>query len=158
MPFLHYSIESPLAPELVLARLAVCTSKPPSFWEAFARSLDRWVEDRPAFHGTVGERSFRLHRAIRYRNSFLPLIRGTVKATATGSRVSITMFLHPLVAAVLFLWWFGAWQLFTRGSWGRPALLLVVVFGILLPFLSFAFEVVKANRLLEKAAKPDSAS
>jgi integrase len=52
----------------------------------------------PPFIGTIRGDSFRMQRDIRYRNSFLPVIRVHVQAEGVGTRVTATMMLHPLVA------------------------------------------------------------
>ena len=43
------------------------------------------------FEGSVSENSFKICRCIHYRNSFLPLIIGTIEAHEYGSTINIRM-------------------------------------------------------------------
>ena len=60
-----------------------------------------------AFEGAVSESSFEVQRIIHYRNSFLPQIRGDIRAAsqgALGCTISIRMSLHPFVLIFMAVW------------------------------------------------------
>lgn len=58
------------------------------------------VGDR-AFNGKVSDENFKIHRNIRYRNSFLPILCGSFEHHPAGTLVSVRMRLHYLVMAFL---------------------------------------------------------
>ena len=53
------------------------------------------------FKGDVGAREFRIERAIGYRNSFRPVVIGTLTESGEGSRVHVAMRLHEFTMLVL---------------------------------------------------------
>jgi hypothetical protein len=57
-----------------------------------------------AFEGEVGESSFKIHRIIGYRNSFLPQIEGRFERVLNRTDIHVTFRLHPLVIGFLALW------------------------------------------------------
>src|SRR5271154_1848899 len=94
MPIYVFHIDVPFERHVATERIqSVVREEPP---------LGRWFSSAgpivEPFIGRVQDGSFKLRRDIRYRNSFLPLVRGHVVPTSTGTRVSVTMFLHPFVA------------------------------------------------------------
>ncbi|MGD1850399.1 MAG: hypothetical protein ACFCBU_07255 [Cyanophyceae cyanobacterium] len=61
------------------------------------------------FLGQSSDNGFEIRRHIHYRNSFLPIVTGQYAATPQGTRVIVTMQLHPLVIVFIILWssiWF----------------------------------------------------
>ena len=102
MPFYRFQIDVNVPPQLVVERLKSIVGEKPGFWKSMG-----WTSREPAsppFIGSVQENSFRIRRDIRHRNSFLPLIWGRIVATGTSTRVSVTMFIHPLVAVFMTFW------------------------------------------------------
>ena len=144
-------------PEDVLRILRANTSaRPPSLW--FPSDA---VE---SFHGTITGNNFRIQRNIHYRNSFLPVIRGRVDATESGSEIRLEMSLHPVVKAFLAVWFafVGLDCLATLfgtiagdpiplpahfGAWG------MLLFGILLAVVPFRIEAQKARQELESVLR-----
>ena len=62
------------------------------------------------YAGTISNSGFEIRRIIHYSNSFLPNIRGRFEPSSAGTRVRITMSLHPFVIAFLLFWlsiWYG---------------------------------------------------
>lgn len=136
--------------------------------EALA-ALSRQVEPRrwlrlsygPAmFLGTVEGSNFEIERAIQYRNSFLPQVRGTVRQAANGCTISMTMALHPFVLAFAAVWLslagtaaliFLASALAER-SLSPPALIPAGMFAlfVLMATASFAYEARKTEKLLKE--------
>src|SRR5262245_40277311 len=93
LPYWRIVLQSPLAPDEV-ARVLVDSVDPKPRWDA---------QSRP-FAGSVTPPEFRIYRTISYRNSFLPEIVGHIAPDGSGSRVSMTLRLHPLVAVFLAGW------------------------------------------------------
>jgi len=108
LPFDTFSLETPLAPGEVRARLAAAVEP--------KRRL-RLGGGRCPFEGEVEGDSFRVSRVINYRNSFLPHVRGRVVPAAAGSRIEGSMALHPAVLAFIAVWC-GLVLLIGVGVWG----------------------------------------
>jgi hypothetical protein len=109
------------------------------------------------FEGEVGDGTFDVQRAISYRNSFLPQIRGKISAAPGGSRIAVTMRLHPFVLVFMTIWLGGVGAscllvLATELRKGDSALAvgpaIMFVFGWALATGSFNFEANKADTLL----------
>ncbi len=155
MPFYRCEIDSTLPAQTVLQRIRTLVRDKPGFWQSIKESFGRRPEDCPPFIGKIEGDSFRVYRDIRYRNSFLPQVRGTVVSTSRGSRVLITMYLHPLVALFVLFWLggvgAGAIAMFRteNGSFFIPVLMFL--FGIGLTVGGFYPEALKARRILKKS-------
>jgi hypothetical protein len=158
MPFYRFHIESPLPKQTVLQRIRTLVREKPGFWQTIKESFGGHPDGCPLFIGKVEGDAFRMYRDIRYRNSFLPQLRGSVVSTSRGSRVLITMYLHPLVA-VFVLFWLGAVGTGALASFNAqngnigPALIPagMFLFGIVLTVGSFYPEAFKARRLFEQS-------
>jgi hypothetical protein len=164
MPFYRFHLDTPLSESAASERIQKFTRPHRAFreWVAFnIKNITR--EDNtvgPPFLGTVG-RAFRLRRDIRYRNSFLPLIRGRIVPSPRGSRVNVTMFVHPLVALFMIFWFsglgYGVVQLWVHRKQAVPFAVLIpaamILFGLALMLACFIPEAIKAKRLLESALK-----
>jgi len=145
VPFYRFQIEVNVPTQVVAERLRSIVREKPGFWESMA-----WMSRgpaSPAFVGTVQDDSFKIRRDIRYRNSFLPLIRGRIVPTGTGTRVSVTMFLHPLVAVFMTCWLGIAGNIASASPvplvpWG------MCIFGVALTIGGFFPEALKAKRLI----------
>ena len=72
------------------------------------------------FNGTVKEDSFKIQRNINYKNSFLPVIIGTIKSSENGTEINIKMRLNLFIKGFMIFW-------FT----------FVVLFCIITPFAQF---------------------
>jgi hypothetical protein len=105
--------------------------------------------------------------SFHYRNSFLQMIRGSVRPDTPGAIVDVSLELHPVVSVFMALW-LGITGLFGvvlilavllgHGS-GDPALGLVATFGMfalgyLLMHGAFAFEVGNVRQLLDEVTRP----
>jgi hypothetical protein len=158
MPFYRFQIESPLPAQTVLQRIRTLVRDKPGFWKSIKESFGGHPNGGPPFIGKVEGDTFCMYRDIRYRNSFLPQVRGSVVSTSRGSKVLVTMYLHPLVALFVLFWLgavgAGALAVFSaqNGNIG-PALIPagMFLFGIILTVGAFYPEAFKARRLLEQS-------
>jgi len=159
MPFCRFEIEVASSPDAVSQRVEAITRDAPDLWDSIKESFG--VRNTgAAFIGTVGDGAFSLRRDIRYRNSFLPRIRGVVLRNPPGSRVRVTMYLHPLVAVFVLVWLVGAgtaaFASFTNSSTDGAASLIpagMFAFGVALTLAGFYPEAYKARRLLKQAIR-----
>jgi len=133
-----------------LSRLGQATGRPA---DAFSRR-----DDRP-FVGDVKGGSFSIMRVSRGRNSFRPLIRGTVATSIQGSEVTGTAQLHTIVIAfmgfLIAVLTLTLLRLLTSGigarRWDTAVLVVpgILAFLILMMRLAFAVE---SRRALEELA------
>ncbi len=114
----------------------------------------RWFSrDHAIFEGDISRDGFKIVRIIHYRNSFMPVIRGTFKQSQNGINVMIRMGLHPFVMAFMCVW-FGSvfFGLLAAGagldsnklSLSIP-LLIMLIFGWVMVYGGFWFEARKAK-------------
>jgi hypothetical protein len=152
MPFYRFHIEVNAPPHVVVERLRSIVRNRPTFRESLRRMWPFGNQVTAPFIGSVSDESFKLRRDILYRNSFLPMIWGHIMPNGVGARVSVTMFIHPLVALFMIFWLsmvaFGAVSL--RGS-SSLIPLGMFVFGIALAVGCFVPEAIKAKRLISDA-------
>lgn len=166
MPLYRVSITSPLTPVVAIDRIRSLTRTPPSFTESLRSAFSRAKQERTPFLGEINGPSFSLRRNIRYRNSFLPEIRGNVQPGPSGSSIRITMFMNPFTAVFMLVWlWIVgsiAWPGSLRAESSPTALHFapvgMFVFGIALVVGGFFPEAIKAKRLLAAALGEDSAA
>jgi hypothetical protein len=143
----------------VRARLQTITRKRVGVWEALTRSFRPKPTD-PLFVGHVSRARFKIHRDIRYGNSFLPIIRGRVFAGTPGETVvTITMAL-PVFPAAFMLVWFAGVTFVTAATIpeflasGNPIALGAFAMlggGVALVWFAFYPEARKAERILRQA-------
>jgi hypothetical protein len=58
-----------------------------------------------SFEGVVEGDTFRIHRAVRGRNSFRPMLHGRIETTPSGrARIVVSFRLHPIVAVFMAVW------------------------------------------------------
>jgi len=156
MPYYRFVINAHAPHQVVTERLRSVHNTPREV-EAFPESSRR--ELSMPFVGYVKEDSFTLRRNIRYQNSFLPLIRGRILPTETGTQVKVTMFMHPLVAIfmVFWLWLTGPYAPADQSTSTHSAWPLFA-FGLLVALGGFFLEAIKAKRLLVEAVLGPEAS
>lgn len=146
-------LSSPKPPETVLQILRANTA---------AKRLS--VHVPVDFHGTITGNTFRIQRNIQYRNSFLPVIRGRVEPTESGSEIRLKMSLPPWLKAVLAVWFipFVLVCVAMLCGTGNPKqaplptqirLWGMLLFGILIAVVPFRIEAKKAQEKLESLFK-----
>ena len=122
-------------------------------------SVFGFSEGNTYFEGKVCENSFKICRCIHYRNSFLPLIIGTIEAHEYGSTINIRMRMAISVIVFLVVWFTGvitACLIFPFVGFPMPAALvpyIMLVFGILLVIIPNKIEAKKAREKLEELLK-----
>ena len=83
-----------------------------------------------AYQGKIDGYEFDIARVIRYRNSFLPRITGTIRSEYDGTVVDVKMKLDPMVLVFMCIWCgmvgFGGCMIFisTLGKGFQPAILI----------------------------------
>ncbi len=60
------------------------------------------------FEGEVTDNGFKINRVIRYRNSFLPIIIGTLDNTCGKTQINLKMRLHLFVIVFGLIWFSGS--------------------------------------------------
>jgi hypothetical protein len=95
LPYRRYQADSGAAPSAVEDALRASVEP---------RRMVRLGAGTLPFEGEVGAGVFEVQRIIGYRNSFLPRIRGTIAPSPEGSRVTVTMRLHPTVFVFMTVW------------------------------------------------------
>src|SRR2546425_2497227 len=134
MPIYWFELEARLGTQAAIARIKELVGPPRSFWTGF--SFAAGDDATPPFIGKIEGDSFRVRRDIHYRNSFLPLVWGRISSVPMGTHISVTMFLHPIVALFMAVLFFGVGV----GAWGffhaprTPVHLASIVPGFLLLF------------------------
>lgn len=155
MPFYRFHIDVPSQPEVVRERLALMVRPEPALQEYFSRLWSWGGPKGPPFIGHVGQDSFTLRRDIRYRNSFLPQIKGQIAPSQTGTLVNITMFLHPF-AAVFMAFWLSVVAYVALHA--LPGVFMFVA-GVAMILGGFFPEALKAKRILmDNLLNPERAS
>ncbi|MEZ4440977.1 MAG: hypothetical protein R3B72_17900 [Polyangiaceae bacterium] len=143
IPFRSYTIDTAFSPTEVANELRRYVAKPDGIFD----QVGPW-------RGTVSERGFRFRRTIGYRNSFLPLVSGTIAPTPFGSRLSVRMTMHWW-AMIFIASWLGMSLFITVAAGVRsgsmvPHELLMVGFVFVMANGGFGYEAGKAERLLEE--------
>jgi|BogFormECP03_OM2_1039629.scaffolds.fasta_scaffold04656_2 hypothetical protein len=152
MPLYWFHIDAAEPPQVIAESIRSLVREVPGWGETFRRIWRRDQPPSPPFIGSIEYNAFKLRRDIRYRNSFLPIIRGRILPIDLGTRVNVIMHLHPFVA-LFMTFWLGAvgYGLIVDSSTSRLPLALMFLFGIVLIAGGFVPEALKAKRLLSAA-------
>jgi hypothetical protein len=105
--FRTFTIDAPVPPAQVRARLQAVTRPPRAFREHLDAFWGRFEPEGPAFIGDVDDDSFSLRRDIRYHNAFLPQIEGSMVAAGVGTQVSVHLSIGPISMGFMSLWMIG---------------------------------------------------
>lgn len=106
--FLENSFESEKTPEEVSNLLnSVTALSKPGFY----------ISGDSEFIGKVGVSEFKIVRNIAYRNSFIPIIKGSIEGSGDGAKIHIYMRMNPVVSVFFAI--------------GQSILALVLLFGII---------------------------
>jgi hypothetical protein len=154
LPYWKFIIHTPLSQQEALTRLSSEVSS------AQRRFFFSWDSSSQEFRGIVSNNDFCIERIIHYKNSFLPTIYGHFLPTKTGLQIRIVMSLHPItliigivlcLCALPFLVSF-VYRFIAIGHFDEALKtpFQVMAFLYLLFTGGFAFEAVKARRLLNR--------
>ena len=140
MPIYSFQLDVGVPPQVVAERLRAVVESP-----SWLDSRTPWSPRDPnhPFIGTVRDGSFKIHRDIRGRNSFLPVVRGRMLATPAGTRVKVTMFISLFSAIFVVLFFVVATNLMIAGNPGivNPTPVVADLPGLLI-YLGFMLVVV----------------
>jgi len=153
MPIQSFNLDVRVPPQIVSERLRAVVELPSRLgfrmWSA--------VDPSHPFIGTVRDGSFKIYRAIGSRNSFLPIVRGRLVATPTGTRVEVIMSI-PLLSAIFVALFIGV-LIHLADNAGpvadNPGFFVVclgfIVFLVAMVAWGFFPEATKARQLLTRA-------
>lgn len=155
MPFYSFHLNVPAQPDVVSERIRQVVSPAPTYWGVLTSPWKLPRSPGSPFLGSVENLSFQIRRNIHYRNSFLPVIRGKIVPTPTGSRVDVLMYMHPFSLVFMLLWLgllvFDAIRVASVGVATPYVLLGMIFFGAALSFGGFFYEAMKVMPLLSEA-------
>jgi len=155
MALYRFNLRSTLTTQAVLERLRSLARERPGFGQSLKEGFGWRSDGTPPFIGKIEGNEFRLYRDIHYRNSFLPRIKGHVDSAIDGTKIEVSMNLHPFVIGFMILWLglvgIAAIAALTAGS-AVEALIPagMFVFGVALVLGGFYPEAFKARRILEE--------
>jgi hypothetical protein len=122
-PLARITLETPLAQYAVFKRLQDAV-EPRKWWR-----LSRSHRD---FEGVVSHIGFKVFRIIHHRNSFLPVVVGTIQPRVQGgTRIEVLMRMTWLTIVLMALWMGFAAALLVCGLWAMG-------FGAVAPFVAHA--------------------
>jgi hypothetical protein len=158
MPFYRFHFNTPLCPSEASSRIYALTRPKPNFFESIGQIFSSSNDLQP-FMGKVEPSAFRIQRGIHGRNSFLPYVWGKIAPLQTGSRVTVNMFMHPLVIIFMVCWLsmvgYGALDALANrnanGSTDIASQIAIFLFGIGIVLVGFIPEAIKAKRILLNA-------
>lgn len=113
------------------------------------------------YEGSVDTNSFDISRVIKYRNSFLPQISGSIQKNNYGTQIQVTMKLHIFTFFFLIVWCLMASSFFMMilikeiedqkitGFFLIPLIMLLFMYG--LTMAGFKIESKKSKEYLRKA-------
>ena len=135
LPYDRFTIRTALAPQDVFARLE--------------HNVQRAYLNGPhlAFQGRIGEDAFRISHIITYRNSFLPIILGTVRRSGSDSVIAMTLRPSWFVVAFMVAWFggVGVASLLIARAWLDGRLLVPPASAAAVPLLMLFFGAVVVN-------------
>lgn len=157
LPYDKIEIESQKTPEQVMEMIKDKTQ----VQEHLSFTGIRFMQsESKTFAGEIKEDSFRISRIIIGRNSFLPVIQGTVEKATAGAKALITMSLSKITAVIMAIIFLAALfvaisPLFVDGFSPKNIDQLFVWLGIILVIyafmtVSFRFEAKKAKKILKE--------
>ena len=153
MPFYLTTLHTPLSPAEAAAALAAIT-RAPSRRGWFAGPAIATTDS--TFTGAVSEDGFRISRTISYRNSFLPLIEGRLRATPQGSEVRLLMRLfYPVLAFIAVFAFTLVRMLDNAGHDLGGYALFTPLFALVLTLAAFIPEALIARRRIARALQAD---
>lgn len=162
LPFEKLIYRSKLTKEELLAHLQneIEAEKP------FRFGVYNFSYSKP-YIGKIYNNRFEIKRAINYRNSFLPVIKGEIQNDVNGSKINVKMNLVEIVKVFMIIWLGGVLiaclatsynLIFTNSSNSEGGLFILIpfcmlAFGILMVYFGFKTESRKSIKDLEEILK-----
>ncbi len=130
LPFEKYTVQTNLSEEEVLMRLRKITGNQDRKFQFSLMGINLGKDSNAFFdyEGTISNKTFKISRVIRYRNSFLPVIKGDVSSFLNKTEIHISMKMNLVVRIFMIIWLSLA---------GIPALLILLATFIALTKLNF---------------------
>jgi type IV secretory pathway TrbL component len=144
-------VVSNLPSQEVFRRLHLAV-KPADFQSYQNRALDYTPEDIFLFNGKVSDTGFAISQMVQKPDNFLPLIKGKVEHTSSGSLIYVKYVLFPSVKFFLGFW-FMLMLLFSMISYVQGENMLTVFLPIILLVASFWVVLSRFNSAYEKSRK-----
>lgn len=118
------------------------------------------------YEGVINENEFEIQRIISYRNSFLPIIKGTIEKEFDGIAIHVKMRLNMFVFVFLCIWCGGVLlgalalltQAFNNSKLGLFSLIPfgMLLFAYLLTMVAFKYESNKSKKDLQTLFEIDT--
>ena len=100
LPFDNLTLCSPYSPEDAINRLQAVIEP--------RRTFNMFTTRQRPYEGWIKGSEFEITRIIRYRNSFLPVIKGNIQTIIGGTNIKIHMRLNVFVLLFMAVWLGGA--------------------------------------------------
>ena len=165
LPFCRFVLSSGLPPEELESRLFARIASNPSigerasfgieamFWKLEGKQVPLWLE------GKVTGGRFQIHRFISGRNSFIPVLEGTIERGSAGSVMNILARPDWLVLALVIAWMILvasiSFSVYAYGGLLFPFLLALA--GPVIATASFVPQLVSIRRDLASFINPEPA-
>lgn len=134
--------------------------------KSFGFGANNFSYSKP-YIGKIYNNTFEIKRAINYRNSFLPIIKGEIQNDINGSKINVKMNLVEIVKIFMILWLGGVFiaclatlytLIFTNGLNSEGGFFMFIPFfmlgiGILMVYFGFKTESKKSTKDLEEILK-----
>jgi hypothetical protein len=131
--------------------------------KSFGFGANNFSYSKP-YVGKIYNNRFEIKRAINYRNSFLPVIKGTIKDDLSGSKIDIKMNLTDIVKVFMIIWLGGVFLaclgvtytlIFNNGFTSEAAFFMFIpyfmlLFGVIMVVFGFKGESRKSVKDLEE--------
>lgn len=148
LPFENITYKTRLKEAEVIQRISDIVGSKRSIFEAFK-------QQKKPYEGSFRDNTFKISRVINYRNSFLPVISGTIQKEFDGTIIKVKMRLYPFVSVFAVIWLTGVLLagagMFLHGllqstfNWFSLVPLGMFVFGYGLTMGAFKYETRKSK-------------
>jgi len=152
-PYQATTIDIPCGIDVARARLVELIRPSPSLGESL-RLTAGVTEAGPPFQGSFDGERFKIHRVIGYGNSFLPILRGSLRHTAGGPKLEVRFGLHILVVLFFVAWYAlllpSAWRGLTASPAPRALTSTDIIFLVFPVFMLVLGFIPEANIALRR--------
>ncbi|MFZ1678023.1 MAG: hypothetical protein WAT91_12160 [Saprospiraceae bacterium] len=155
LPFKNLSFRSELKPTEIIERMQAVTEA-----EKFIRIPIFNDTETKLYEGEITDQHFSIRRLIKYRNSFLPRIKGEIITESNRTRIEVRMRLHIVIIIFVIFWCtmvgigcFVFLLLSIRDGKLNPFILvplMMLIFGYGVTVVAFNYECNKSQKDLEQ--------